>query len=58
MDKLRNTLRYFKMVQLAKEAEISYEILKNFKQGRKEHLTDEEYNKVVAAIYRISGGIR
>ena len=58
MEKLRKTLKYYNMRLVAQEAEISYEILKNFSCGRKQYLSDEQYNAVVGAIFQIAGGIR
>ena len=49
-EKLRNVLKNLKMSNVAEEAGISYAILRNFSCGKKQHLTDTEFNAVVNAI--------
>ena len=58
MEKLRKSLKYYNMRLVAERAGISYEVLKNFSSGRKQYLSDEQYNAVVGAIFDIAGGIR
>ena len=55
---LRKILKYLNMRMIAEAAGVSYEILRNYSCGRKQHLTDEEFNAVVKAIKQVFGGIR
>ena len=55
---LRQVLKYMNMRTVSEKAGISYDVLRNYNCGRKEHLTDEEFNKVVEAIKSVIGGLR
>lgn len=53
-NKLRKLLDCMNMRVVAEEAGISYGVLRNFKMARKEHLSDEQFKKVIDAIERLT----
>ena len=53
-NKLRTVLTAMNMRMVAESAGISYDVLRNFKKGQKEHLTNEEFNAVVEAIKNLT----
>lgn len=47
MKDLREILKYYNMKLVAEVSGVSHSILKNYSSYRKEHLTQEQYNKIV-----------
>ena len=60
MNNLRECIGYINMRKLSNLSGVSYDVLRNYSCGRKEHLSDEEVNAVVKALREIMliGGIK
>ena len=50
MERLRQILSVVNTTKVAEVSGISYQILANFKKGKKKYLTDVEFNATVEAI--------